>query len=372
MAEKTFDQELADIENQLGNSAIPETVKAPLRKRKEEILKNPQYRYAKAHGLPTAKSPNAGEIQQANTDYESLANKNIGVLDNTPQAPKDNLKDIDNTKASGATKEELDYMLENGQISRSAYEKQIAALHTPEVQEKMKEGTELADEYKSDSTDSSLGSKVAAEAGIDSTPDKDDTPKEEAAKKRYNRSMMSIWDAVREGEIDKDTAAYFTIDAIATLAKNLGRGIGNVGAQFTGGTIDQGHDTSKWEERRNRLFGEESEMEAEGMGGPSGRKAEMENLDVAAKRIRNEYTPAQLETQLGLLQKELEMAGINVNLASSKTDIINHIKSDPNYSNDPIKMGIVAYLSQAGMAGAANAGGNTLANAANWILTLAK
>lgn len=108
------------------------------------------------------------------------------------------------------------------------------------------------------------------------------------------------------------------------------------------------------------------------MGGPSGRKAEMENLDIAAKRIRNEYTPAQLETQLGLLQKELEMAGINVNLASSKTDIINHIKSDPNYSNDPIKMGIVAYLSQAGMAGAANAGGNTLANAANWILTLAK
>lgn len=259
MAEKTFEQELADIENQLGNSAIPESYKAELRARKEEILRNPQYRYAKAHGLPTAKTPNATEIQESNIDYENLADKNIGVLDNTPQAPKENYSDVDNQKTEGATKEELDYMLQNGQISRAAYEKQIAALKTPEVQEEIAEGEKKADENEWDSSerpdDFQLGDKVDIK--------KSDSDKDKASKKRYNKSMMSIWDAYNNGLIDKETAGYFTIDALATLAKNLGRSIGNVGAQFSGGTIDQGHDESMWEQRKNEIFNQELTGEAE-------------------------------------------------------------------------------------------------------------
>ena len=259
MAEKTFEQELADIENQLGNSAIPESYKAELRARKEEILRNPQYRYAKAHGLPTAKTPNATEIQESNIDYENLADKNIGVLDNTPQAPKENYSDVDNQKTEGATKEELDYMLQNGQISRAAYEKEIAALKTPEVQEEITEGEKKADENDWDSSerpdDFQLGDKVDIK--------KSDSDKDKASKKRYNKSMMSIWDAYNNGLIDKETAGYFTIDALATLAKNLGRSIGNVGAQFSGGTIDQGHDESMWEQRKNEIFNQELTGEAE-------------------------------------------------------------------------------------------------------------
>ena len=83
------------------------------------------------------------------------------------------------------------------------------------------------------------------------------------AKGRYNKSMMSIWDAYNNGLIDKETAGYFTIDAISTLAKNLGRSIGNVGAQFSGGTIDQGHDESMWDQRRNEIFNQELTGEAE-------------------------------------------------------------------------------------------------------------
>jgi len=260
MAEKTFDQELAEIENQLG-LPIPESEKAKLRARKEEILNDPQYRYAKAHNLPTAKTPNATEIQESNTDYENLANKNIGVLNNTPQAPKDDYLGVDDQKAVGATKEELDNMLQNGQISRAAYEKQIAALHTPEVQEDIAGGEKKADENEWDSSkrpdDFQLGDTVDIKKG--------DTPEDKNSKKRYNQSMMSIWDAYHNGLIDKETAGYFTIDALATLAKNLGRSIGNVGAQFSGGTIDQGHDESMWEQRRNEIFNQELQGESEGI-----------------------------------------------------------------------------------------------------------
>ena len=95
------------------------------------------------------------------------------------------------------------------------------------------------------------------------TPKENDTPKQAEAKGKYNKSMMSIWDAYRAGDIDKETAGYFTIHAIATLAKNLGRSIGNVGAQFSGGTIDNGHDTSMWEQRRDSMFGTELQKETE-------------------------------------------------------------------------------------------------------------
>ena len=95
------------------------------------------------------------------------------------------------------------------------------------------------------------------------TPKENDTPKQAEAKGKYNKSMMSIWDAYRAGDIDKETAGYFTIDAIATLAKNLGRSIGNVGAQFSGGTIDNGHDTSMWEQRRDSMFNTELQKETE-------------------------------------------------------------------------------------------------------------
>ena len=204
------------------------------------------------------------------------------------------------------------------------------------------------------------------------TPKESDTPTVTNAKKNYNKSMMSIWDAYRNGDIDKETAGYFTIDAIATLAKNLGRSIGNVGAQFSGGTIDNGHDESAWEQRKNALLNEEIQKEKEGLGGPASRQAESEELDIAAKRIRNAYTPAQLENQIEMFKKELEMADINLDMAHSKTDIIDYIKKDPDYANNPFKMGIVAYLTQSGTAGAVNNTASTFSNAVNWMLTLFK
>ena len=300
------------------------------------------------------------------------------TLTDSVTAPKEGSMqaNVDDTKAIGATKEDLDYMLQDGQISRDAYEKQIAALQTPEVQEEMIMGEKKADETVWDSSnrdETENANNTLTDSVSDAvTPKENDTQGERNAKGKYNKAMMSIWDAYRNGEISKETAGYFTIDAIATLAKNLGRSIGNVGAQFSGGTIDNGHDESKWGQRQDALLNEEIGMETESLGGAAGRKAESESLDNQAKRIRNAYTPAQLEQQIEMFKKDLEMADINLDMAHSRTDLINFIKSDPDYAKSPFKMGLVAYLTQTGAAGAANDASKTLSDAINWILTIAK
>ena len=202
MSKDTFEKTKAKIEAQKDTNAIGAT--------KEELdymLQNGQI--SKAAYEKQTNALNTPEVQEA------------------METGKKKAEEFMDTNAIGATKEELDYMLQNGLISKDAYDKQIVALSTPEVQEEMARGEEKADEYISELSDSD---------GDDGGSEPD---------KIYKKSMMSIWDAYRAGEIDKETAGYFTIDAIATLAKNLGRSIGNVGAQFSGGTIDNGHDESK-------------------------------------------------------------------------------------------------------------------------------
>ena len=236
---------------------------------------------------------------------------------------------------------------------------------TPEQVEEAKNNAGITKEVPGSTSASNALTDVA-------TPKENDTPEERNAKGKYNKSMMSIWDAYRAGEIDKETAGYFTIDAIATLAKNLGRSIGNVGAQFSGGTIDNGHDESKWGQRQKSVLNEEIQKELEGLGSKASRQAESESLDNEAKRIRNAYTPKQLEQQIEMFKKELEKAEIDLDMAHSRTDLIKFIKSDPDYANNPFKMGMVAYLTQNGVGGAVNNASSTLLDAMNWAITLVK
>ena len=208
--------------------------------------------------------------------YEKQTNAlNTPEVQEAMNAGEKKAEEFMDTKAIGATKEELDYMLQNGQISRAAYDKQIAALQTPEVQEEMAAGEKKADETVWDSTNREVADSVREVT----TPKKDDPPEVVQNKNQYNKAMMSIWDAYNKRLISPETAGYFTIDAIATLAKNLGRSIGNVGAQFSGGTIDNGHDESKWGQRQNALLNEEIGKEVEGLGGKAGRQAESEKFD---------------------------------------------------------------------------------------------
>lgn len=164
---------------------------------------------------------------------------------------------------------------------------------------------------------------TGVKAGDTVTVSKNDTTADKNAKKRYNQATMSIWDAYNNGLIDKETAGYFTVDALATLAKNLGRGIGNVGAQFSGGTIDQGHDTSMWEQRKDEIFNQELTGEAEGI----------ENYANTMKRY-------------------------NLTKASTINELLNTVKADVDKLDDdnPAK---IAYLALAAQMANGDIDGNT-------------
>lgn len=76
----------------------------------------------------------------------------------------------------------------------------------------------------------------------------------------------------------KRAASYYAIDAIANYLKNMGKDIGNVGAQFTGGTIDSSRDESEWGKTMSELNAEERQMMKENMGGKASRQALQENI----------------------------------------------------------------------------------------------
>jgi len=136
--------------------------------------------------------------------------------------------------------------------------KNVSAASTPE--DKINQEMKVAQE-KQNIIDDVPEEKPEVESVTENVTE--ESKPETEAKKRYNKSMMSIWDAYRNGLIDKNTAGYFTIDALANAAKNMGRSIGNVGAQFTGGSIDNGHDESMWDQRKDKIFNAELQGESE-------------------------------------------------------------------------------------------------------------
>ena len=117
-----------------------------------------------------------------------------------------------------------------------------------------------------------------------------DTPEE------IRRPARNIWTAWLNGEFgDKDSDGakkernYLILDAIGTFAKNAGRQLGNVGAQFTGGTIDNTQDESAWQQRQNAINRNEAQAAAEtNINSPAGRQKQRELLNMEAQRYMND------------------------------------------------------------------------------------
>lgn len=203
-----------------------------------------------------------------------------------------------------------------------------------------------------------------------------DTKKEKTAKKAYNKATASIWDAYYNGDIDKSTAVYFTIDAIAKLAGNLGKRIGNVGAQFTGGTIDNNFETSDWENRRDQLLNEANQMQAEELGGPAARKAEAETLanegaalGNVSQEIQNEvasiranYTDEQIRQQIAMMDKQLEQMGLNIENMEDARTFVETLKAKPENERTWLDNLMIAWMSQSGVNAAVNAGGSGISS----------
>ena len=212
----------------------------------------------------------AEKYAAAHPGISALSNEKTGFVPQDTNAPTDKQKEImekmNNKDAAG--------FLETGGVGTTTASDLVAqkdALKRAEDLDMSGETTVSIPETNAQKKVDELNNPTTPEAAASESvsevakPTENDTPTQAEAKKRYNKSMMSIWDAQREGLIDKETAGYFTIDAIATFAKNLGRSIGNVGAQFSGGTIDNGHDESKWEQRQDKMFNTELQAESEGL-----------------------------------------------------------------------------------------------------------
>ena len=140
----------------------------------------------------------------------------------------------------------------------------------------------------------------------------------------------TIYDALADGSIDKNDKAYYVMDALATLAKNLGRGIGNVGAQFTGGAIDTNEDKSLAQQRQEQLLQEKTNISKEDLGGPATRKA-------TGERLNNILTE------------------LSANRSATVNDLINEVKADAENATSATEkrslLALAAMLSGANMNG---------------------
>ena len=93
--------------------------------------------------------------------------------------------------------------------------------------------------------------------------------------------VQSIMQAYYSGKIDKNTRDYMLADTIAKFARNTGRDIGNIGAQFTGGAINNNYETSEWNRRNSALAGNETTArlaEQEGSEANLKRQSDLESL----------------------------------------------------------------------------------------------
>ena len=119
--------------------------------------------------------------------------------------------------------------------------------------------------------------------------DDDDDDDKDKDKDKYKSSMYGIIDAMKNGDIDPSTGVYFMLDALSKAARNTGIDIGNIGAQFSGGTVRDDYQDSLWNQRRSKMF--ENEMTSE-TNKQEGTDKEMEyNLakeDLKAKGLSNE------------------------------------------------------------------------------------
>ena len=90
---------------------------------------------------------------------------------------------------------------------------------------------------------------------------KDDKNKNKDKNKKYKSSMYGIIDAMKNGDIDTSTGIYFMLDALSKAARNTGIDIGNIGAQFSGGTVRDDYQDSLWSQRRDKMFTNEMTSE---------------------------------------------------------------------------------------------------------------
>lgn len=144
------------------------------------------------------------------------------------------------------------------------------------------------------------------------TPSKD--------KDGYTYGPKSILKAYYDGDIDESTRDYMLADVLAKFARNTGKDIGNIGAQYSGGTIDNNKETSDWEGRNAEMLKQQTSAQA----------AKIENSDKAMDRAMQK-----IEQTAGKLKNE--QAGYTLSAAKRLRELYNN-------TNDPMLKSMYAVL----------------------------
>jgi len=159
----------------------------------------------------------------------------------------------------------------------------------------------------SDTSGSTTGGSTTSGSNTDSTGgDTDDK-----GKSKYTYGPKSILKAYYDGDIDESTRDYLLADTIAKFARNTGKDIGNIGAQFSGGTIDNSKETSAWEGRNAEMLKQQTSAQA----------ANIENSDKAMERAMQK-----IEQRAGNLKNE--QAGYTLSAAKRLQELYKGTK-DP-------------------------------------------
>ena len=300
------------------NDEFDEALEGSPIKTKEQVAKEQEERKRKIEAAKKSK-PVDDEF-----DYSTEASKVDLSGPSTEQLYQDKVVKELNANPD-ATSEELDNLNADANANIEAKAKENDAAET---KEKRKE--ELRAAYKDDNA---AYLKALKDEGLD-VPDRS---------KGYN--VKSIQQAYYEGTIDKSTRDYMMADAIAKFTRNTGRDIGNIGAQFTGGAINNNMETSEWNKRNEALTNNAVTAEkAKQAGTEANINRQKENLELekankglSASRLMGQYKNEAL-TKAKQLEKDSPgkaavLRGIAGEFALLETGSLNSIDTEEHVAN---------------------------------------
>lgn len=148
-----------------------------------------------------------------------------------------------------------------------------------------------------------IGNLAGNNPGSTSGSDNSDNVTEAAANDpRTNYQLKGIWQAFKDGDIDKSTAQYMAMDVIGNFARDLAKGQANIAAIYNGGAPSEvGNTQSLWDKRNAEMAKQGISAEAATVKGSDknyerlfqDKNLTSLGLDNEFKAMKN-YTPRQL------------------------------------------------------------------------------
>lgn len=287
LEEKYKDKTVAEI-----NTAIENVAKAlggATNPQERDALEK-EYNYLKTYertGAPNWKAVKKQDSAQGVIDKYKKQGINSAeeVIENAPNSHTQGIQAIGNLGDNKVAVKEKWYDPEyqnakdTAEVTKEQEERAGNFFHIGDKQPEEEKKTEP----KVENTETDTDTKKETETQTKNNND------ENKNKNKYKSSMYGIIDAMKNGDIDTSTGIYFMLDALSKAARNTGIDIGNIGAQFSGGTVRDDYQDSLWSQRRDKMF--TNEMTSE-INKQEGTDKEMEyNLakeDLIGKGLSNE------------------------------------------------------------------------------------